>query len=72
MLDFGADPTGGNTAATTAAIQAAVNWTTGANRGTIYFPLGVYTTNAPITFNYNGNLSIRFLGEIGDGYFKQC
>src|SRR4051812_1724955 len=40
VLDYGADPTGG--ADSTAAIQAAVNWTSGANRGTIYFPLGNY------------------------------
>lgn len=48
-------------------IQAAVNWTTGPNRGTIFFPTGFYTINAPITFNYdpspgNPGLSIRFAG----------
>jgi len=61
VLDFGADPTGGTLS--TSAIQAAVDSISGANRGTIYFPVGFYTVNAPITFNYNGNLSIRFLGE---------
>src|SRR4051812_27875227 len=51
VVDFGADPAG--TLDSTAAIQAAVNWTSGANRGTIYFPLGAYKVSAPITFNYN-------------------
>lgn len=69
VVDFGADPTGGNASATTAAIQAAVDWTAGANRGTIYFPLGAYQTSGPITFNYDGNLSICFRGEIGSTIF---
>lgn len=47
------------------AIQNAVNWTSGANRGTIYFPPGTYNVKSPITFNYNGNLSIHFLGQMG-------
>ena len=63
VLDFGADPTGANATATTAAIQAAINWTGGADRGTIYFPRGTYTVNSTLTFNYNGNLTIRFIGE---------
>lgn len=63
VIDYGADPTG--SADSTSAIQAAVDWTSGANRGTIYFPLGTYKVTAPITFNYDGNLSIRFLGEPG-------
>jgi Pectate lyase superfamily protein len=67
VLDFGADPTGGTDS--TSAIQAAVNWTSGANRGTIYFPLGAYKVTAPITYNYNGNLSIHFLGAMGANIF---
>jgi hypothetical protein len=67
VLDYGADPTG--SADSTSAIQAAVNWTSGANRGTIYFPLGAYKVTAPITFNYNGNLSICFRGEVGTFIF---
>jgi hypothetical protein len=67
VLDFGADPTGG--ADSTSAIQAAVNWTSGANRGTIYFPVGSYKISAPITYNYNGNLSIHFLGAMGATIF---
>lgn len=63
VLDFGADPTGSNPTATTAAIQAAVDVVSGAGRGTVYFPLGFYAVNAPITFNYNGALSICFRGE---------
>jgi hypothetical protein len=46
-----------------AAMQAAVNWTPGANRGTIFFPRGGYITNRPVTFNYDGDLSICFQGE---------
>lgn len=61
VLDFGADPTG--VADSQPAIQAAVNWTSGTNRGTIFFPTGRYTLNSSVTYNYNGNLSIRFLGE---------
>jgi hypothetical protein len=66
VVDFGADPTGGSDS--TNAIQNAVNWTTGPNRGTIYFPLGFYKTSAPITFNYNPSagqpgLNICFRGE---------
>lgn len=71
--DFGA--TGDSVTDDTAAIQAAVDWTNGANRGTIYFPAGHYLTTTPITFNYDGNLSICFRGEVGtfiggtvDGY----
>jgi hypothetical protein len=66
VLDFGADPTGASDSST--AIQNAVNWTTGANRGTIYFPLGAYQVNKPITFNYNGNLSICFRGETNGSF----
>jgi hypothetical protein len=50
------------------AIQAAVDWTSGPDRGTIFFPAGFYTINAPITFNYDPapgdpGLSIYFKGE---------
>lgn len=60
VLDFGADPTG--SADSQSAIQNAVNWTSGANRGIIFFPPGSYKLNSSVTFNYNGNLSIHFLG----------
>lgn len=60
VLDFGADPTGVNDSYT--AINNAINWTTGANRGTIFFPSGVYTVSQSLLLNYNGPLSIRFLG----------
>lgn len=63
VLDFGADPTG--SADSTAAIQAAINWTGGANRGVIFFPMGWYRVSAPLTFNYDGNLSIAFVGVAG-------
>ena len=67
VLDFGADPTGNTDS--TSAIQSAVDWTSGANRGTIYFPLGSYVATSPITFNYDGDLAIRFLGEFGTVIF---
>lgn len=63
VKDFGA--IGDGITNDTAAIQAAVNWTAGANRGTIYFPIGSYVVSSPITLNYNGALNIRLLGEIG-------
>lgn len=67
VKDFGA--TGDSSTDDTAAIQAAVDWTAGANRGTIYFPIGSYKVTAPITFNYDGNLSICFRGEVGAAVF---
>ena len=63
VMDFGAYNDNTHATETTAAIQTAVDWTSGANRGTIFFPAGNYATNAPINFNYDGDLSIRFLGE---------
>ena len=62
VLDFGADPTGATDSQ--AAIQAAVNWTGGPDRGVIFFPLGFYSIGSPITYNYNGPLSICFQGEV--------
>ena len=61
VLDFGADNTGGNDCST--AIQNAINATSGANRGTIFFPTGSYKVTSTITYNYNGALSIEFVGE---------
>jgi hypothetical protein len=61
VKDFGA--AGDGVTDDTVAIQNAVNWTSGANRGTIYFPCGRYLVSQPITFNYNGNLDICFRGE---------
>lgn len=69
VLDFGADPTGVADSAT--AIQNAVNSLSGANRGTILFPVGTYLVNSSVTFNYNGNLSIHFLGADGAGSLIQ-
>lgn len=66
VLDFGADPTG--VSDSQPAVQAAVNWTSGANRGTIYFPPGTYQLNSSVTFNYNGGINIRFLGEGSASY----
>ena len=62
VKDFGAR--GNGSTDDTAAIQAAVNWTGGANRGTVHFPLGTYRITAPITFETNP-INIRFLGEPG-------
>ena len=62
VKDFGAR--GNGSTDDTAAIQAAVNWTGGAHRGTVHFPLGTYRITAPITFPTNP-INIRFLGEPG-------
>lgn len=61
---YNADPTG--VTDSQPAIQAAVNWTTSPNRGKIYFPLGAYRCNSPVTFNgvsISDPLSICFQGE---------
>lgn len=63
VKDFGALGNGAHD--DTSAIQAAIDWTAGANRGTIFFPQGTYFVSAPLTFNYNGNLSIAFVGVAG-------
>lgn len=55
---------GNGSANDTNAIQRAVNWTSAANRGTIFFPLGTYKITAPITFE-PANLHIAFVGEPG-------
>ena len=74
VLDFGADPSGnsGTATATTAAIQAAVNSLGSSGRGTIFFPVGTYITNSAVTYNYNGGLSIQFLGADGGGSIIQA
>ena len=66
VLDFGADPTDVNDS--TAAIQAAIDWTTGPSRGTIFFPTGSYKITAPLILNNNGLTSICLRGE-GAGSF---
>lgn len=61
VLDFGADNTG--VADSRAAIQAAIDWTAGADRGTILFPPGTYVIGSPgVTFSYDGALTINFQG----------
>jgi hypothetical protein len=55
---------GNGSADDTKAIQRAVNWTSAANRGTIFFPLGTYRITAPITFE-TPSLHIAFVGEPG-------
>lgn len=60
VKDFGA--VGDGLANDTTAIQAAVNWTSSLNRGTIFFPPGTYKVTAPITFNDTGALNICFRG----------
>lgn len=51
------------------AIMRAVNWTTSANRGLIYFPAGTYKVSQPINFYDGGTgvdiVNIIFRGEIG-------
>jgi polygalacturonase len=63
VKDFGALGNGSHDDSSN--IQAAIDWTSGANRGVIYFPLGSYRVTKPLTFNYNGNLSIAFVGQAG-------
>ena len=62
VKDFGARGLGSTD--DTAAIQAAVNWSPGPNRGTIYFPVGMYRITAPITFQ-TAPINLRFLGDPG-------
>lgn len=66
VRDFGA--VGDGSTDDTAAIQAAVNYTTApyssANRGTIYFPQGTYKTTAAVTYE-TASLNIAFVGEPG-------
>src|ERR1700722_818420 len=52
VKDFGAIGDGSHD--DSANIQAAIDWTNGANRGVIFFPLGSYKVTTPLTFNYNG------------------
>lgn len=62
VLDFGADPTGTNDS--TSAFQAAVDAIAGAGRGIVFIPVGFYRITSPgIALNYNGALSISFVGE---------
>ncbi len=60
VKDFGA--IGNGSADDTAAIQAAVDWTSGEDRGIIFFPPGTYKATSAITFNYDGEHSIIFEG----------
>ncbi len=66
VMDFGAYNDASHATETRIAIQAAVDWTAGANRGTILFPPGSYLVDAPITFDYDGDLSICFRGEVAN------
>lgn len=62
VKDFGA--LGNGSTDDRAAIQAAVDWTSGADRGTVYFPPGSYIIGSPgITINYDGPLTIAFKGS---------
>lgn len=63
VRDFGAVGDGGTD--DWAAIQAAIDSTSGANRGIIFFPPGRYYVYQPLTFNYDGDLSIAFVGVSG-------
>src|SRR5262249_26584192 len=60
VKDFGA--LGNGTTDDTAAIQAAVNWTSGGRRGAIFFPPGTYQLTRPVTFNFTGISSVIFRG----------
>jgi hypothetical protein len=63
VMDFGAVGNGSTNDA--AAIQAAIDWTDGPDRGTIYFPpcSSTYRISTPLTLNYDGPLTIRFQGS---------
>src|SRR5262249_20904554 len=67
VKDFGAIGDGSHD--DSANIQAAIDWTSGANRGVIFFPLGSYLVTRPLTFNFNGNLSVAFVGAAGTAIF---
>lgn len=54
---------GDNVADDTTKIQAAVDAAIAAGGGTVYFPIGNYKVTAPITFNNDSEVGIRFLGE---------
>ena len=61
VKDFGA--IGDNTNNDAVPIQAAIDWTTGPNRGTIYFPPGFYKCNSPLILSNNGLTSICLRGD---------
>jgi hypothetical protein len=60
VKDFGAK--GNGVTNDTAAIQAAVNWTSNAHRGVIFFPPGTYLTSAPIDLSANQETGLIFRG----------
>lgn len=60
VKDFGAS--GNGIVDDTIAFQATVDWTGGANRGRIFVPLGTYNVTAPITLNFDGELSFILQG----------
>lgn len=61
VFDFGATGNGGTD--DTIALNAALNWTTGPNRGIIFFPPGNYLINSPLSLSYNGPLNINIMGS---------
>lgn len=65
VKDFGAK--GDGVTDDWSAIMAAVNWTAGVQRGTIFFPPGTYKVSAPIDFSGTtvDNINICFLGVLG-------
>src|SRR5437870_4586841 len=80
VKEFGAH--GDGRADDTAAIQAAVNHAeapySAANRGTIYFPSGIYKVSAPISFEaaqcniaFLGAPGAKLLGGFGDALLKR-
>jgi Pectate lyase superfamily protein len=66
VKDFGAmgDWNGSSGTDDLAAIMAAFNWTTGANRGVVYFPPGAYYVSAPIDISTVSSF-VNFLGCLG-------
>jgi hypothetical protein len=60
VKDYGA--IGNGTSDDTAAIQSAINWTSGAYRGVIFFPAGTYRITSALTFNDINPHSIIFRG----------
>lgn len=62
VTDFGAK--GDGVTDDTAAIQAAINWTTSDQRGTIYFPTGTYKVTSSIILPLgNGVITFCLLGD---------
>ncbi|MFN8254438.1 MAG: hypothetical protein U0W24_02035 [Bacteroidales bacterium] len=70
VVDYGAFTNNSNAAATSTAIQNAVNDCINGGDGVVYFPVGIYAINGPINVNLaTSSKSIKIIGE-GTGLTK--